>query len=300
MIHILLTILKVLGIVLLALLALLLMIIIIVLFVPIRYRISGDKSDETINGKVRVSWLFGIIACFVLYHEKKVEFKVKVLGINILKFFKKKAAKDNASTNEAEVQLNNSKKSSISEKNTNKIRETSGNETDTKKVADENDQDKEKPVVEKETIIGKVKKVFSKVTSTIEKIKLTIQNICGKIRYWKDFIADQRVKNALLLVKNHLIKLIRHIMPKKIKGHLTFGFDDPCKTGQILAGASVLYPVYYKSLTLCPDFSGPVLNGQLDIRGRIYLFYMVKSALQIFFNKNIQFIIHTFRNKEES
>ena len=53
-----LTILKILGIILLCILGLLLLILLLVLFVPIRYRVQGQFTEEAKNADVKVRWLF--------------------------------------------------------------------------------------------------------------------------------------------------------------------------------------------------------------------------------------------------
>lgn len=290
MLHILLTILKILGIVLLVFVAAIVLLLIIVLFVPIRYRIKAQKDADIINGKARVSWLFGILAFVVLYKEKGIELQVRILGINIMRLLKK---------------LSKPKESNAISSNKNENKEENINEI-SKSVQDKSvididqikrDTNKGK---EKESILLKIKNIIPKIKSSISKIKLTIRNIYDKINYWKDFISDQRTKDAFGYVKKHVIRILKHIMPKRLKGTIEYGFDDPCKTGQILAGVSMFYPLYYKSLSLHPDFSGSVLNGHIDLKGRIYVIFFVKSAILILFNKNIQYIIHTFRNKEAS
>ena len=40
---------------------------------------------------------------------------------------------------------------------------------------------------------------------------------------FRDFLEHPRVKAAITLVKDHFIKLLRHVFPTKIKGNLTFG-----------------------------------------------------------------------------
>lgn len=293
MLHILLMILKIIGIILLVLLGILISLLLIVLFVPIQYRVKGSKEDAVIVGKARIRWLFGLLTFIVSYQEKNVILQLKVLGIDLMNLLKKKTSNKKSQ-----------KKSVPKKKKTDKVEKIEDTKEQTETVSVEISS---KETSEKKSIWEKIHDIWNKVTGvpgkiadSIKKIKLTITTICDKIKYWKDFLSDERVMAALGVVKLHLQRLLKHILPKKIKGQVVYGFEDPCTTGQVLAGISVLYPVYYKHLSISPDFSGQILNGNIDFKGRIYVVYLLKSALAIFFNKNIQFIIHTFRNKEES
>ena len=78
--YVILTILKILGIILLVLLGLLLVIVFSVLFVPVRYRLEGEKSSpgwSEANGKVKVSWLLHLIHLRIQYQEKELDWEEK-------------------------------------------------------------------------------------------------------------------------------------------------------------------------------------------------------------------------------
>lgn len=288
MLHILLMILKIIGIVLLT-------ICLTVLFVPIRYRIKGKKDRERMEGRVQVSWLFGIVVFAGIYKEKKVEKQLRLFGVNLLnvlgKIKKRKADKLE-------------KKADTKKKEDTKNEEVIKNQDCDYPVFNMSDFAEE---VEKEPFYFKLKVLFEKIAAVpvkiiqrIRKIKLTIKSICDKIRYWKEFLADEITKDAIWLIRGHLIKMLKHILPKKAKGQIVYGFEDPCTTGQVLAGISVIYPVYYKHLTIQPDFTEAVFYGNVDLKGRIYPAYMLRSVLAILINENVRHIIYTFRNKEES
>ena len=86
--HVILTILKILGIILLVLLGLLLVIVFSVLFVPVRYRLEGEKSSpgwSEANGKVRVSWLLHLIHLRIQYREKDLDWECYLFGVPLKK-----------------------------------------------------------------------------------------------------------------------------------------------------------------------------------------------------------------------
>ena len=86
--HVILTILKILGIILLVLLGLLLVIVLSVLFVPVRYRLEGEKLSpgwSEANGQVRVSWLLHLIHLRIQYREKELDWECYLFGVPLKK-----------------------------------------------------------------------------------------------------------------------------------------------------------------------------------------------------------------------
>ena len=56
-------------------------------------------------------------------------------------------------------------------------------------------------------------------------------------------------------------KLIRHVLPRKIRGSITFGCEDPALTGQILGAVAIAYPLYGKGVAVYPRFEEKISGG---------------------------------------
>lgn len=69
MLHIILTILKIIGILLLVLLALILFVTAAVLFVPVRYRLNGEKEGDNLSVRAEVFWFMHLLRARALYPE---------------------------------------------------------------------------------------------------------------------------------------------------------------------------------------------------------------------------------------
>lgn len=126
-----------------------------------------------------------------------------------------------------------------------------------------------------------------------------VGGILGNVQKWMEFIGDERTHAALKLVLKKLGKLLKHIRPKKLRGDVTFGLGDPAGTGTVLAGISALYPLYAGHVVFTPDFDKKELNGSLEMKGRIFLFYVVFTALTVYFNKNVKYVISFIKNSKE-
>lgn len=139
----------------------------------------------------------------------------------------------------------------------------------------------------------------SRILGIIRKIHLTICNICDKISYWKRFLDDERTRAALRYVKDRLLRILRHVLPRKLKGELRYGFEDPCVTGQVLGAIYMIYPAVQEHLNIYPDFENQVLEGRLELKGRIYVSVLLWHALKVYFDKNFKFVFNTLLHKEE-
>ena len=92
--------------------------------------------------------------------------------------------------------------------------------------------------------------------------------------------------------------ILKHILPKKMKGNLIYGFDDPALTGQLLGAFAVFYPVYRNRLQITPVFDHAVLEGKLELKGRIFTVYLAVQALRILLQKDVKVTYRRLQNKE--
>lgn len=361
MLHILGIILKIIGILLLVILGLILAIILAVLFVPIGYRLQGERTAREISGKASVYWLFHLIHVRVQYLDKKINPEIYIFGIPILsvrrKLQERKDAaqrRDASSRKDAAAQRRDASsgedaaegrdassredvsgrklvtdKKPLSEnkpvtKRQEKLaaeekaetqgrlaaeekaetREKSaaeGAETREKLAAEERIETQEKLTIEKKTVKScflRILQIPQKLISRFRKIKLTIKRICDKIRRWKEFVTLDTTKRALQFLLGRGMGVLKHILPKKMKGNLIYGFDDPALTGQLLGAFAVFYPVYRNRLQITPVFDHAILEGKLELKGRIFTVYLAVQALRILIQKDVRTTYKRLQNKE--
>lgn len=129
----------------------------------------------------------------------------------------------------------------------------------------------------------------------IDKIKCTLKKICDKInllRKKKDevlaWIHEEVHAQAIKKAKKEVIRLVKIILPDKWKGRFDIGFEDPCTTGKLLAGFSVIYPFTGDHIELNPDFENSVFEGDIFIKGKLSLCHFVATGIRLLLNKNIR------------
>ena len=62
-------------------------------------------------------------------------------------------------------------------------------------------------------------------------------------------------------------------------------------SGQVLAGAGLLYPVWGKHLELTPDFEHRILEGEVFVKGVIRMVYFVNAGIRLLLNKSVRITI---------
>lgn len=316
--HVILTILKILGIILLVLLGLLLVIVFSVLFVPVRYRLEGEKSSpgwSEANGKVRVSWLLHLIHLRIQYREKELDWECYLFGVPLKKAgaavreWKKKRRKkkiqEQKERRKKAVQQKNkpekrtaAKEQKSTEKQTkpekSKTAESEAKKTEIK-TAERKQQEKEK-VSDKlsrfwnrcKKIVGSILGFPGKLKKKLTNIRLTFRGFCDKIKRWQTLWNEESTQAALHFLTEKGRKLIRHVLPRKIRGSITFGCEDPALTGQILGAVAIAYPLYGKGVAVYPRFEEKILEGQLQMKGRIVAACLLWQAWKIYRNPDVR------------
>ena len=330
LLHILLTILKILGILLLIAVGLLLLIVLALLFVPVTYTVQGDKSQETWGISSRVSWLFGGISAR-FWHRGETGWELRLLGIPVRKLMRrlrggKRRKRQEKKTSSGRKEKGASAQNGLSPSDESPVQRTpsfsKGSSVQKEPLAQ-----KESPCQETKAAEGtesgepkrgpgriaaavgnlwrRIRSFFvrlvqlpGKIAGRIRKMWLTFRRFCDKIRRWKEFLTRDTTKAAVKFLLGRGRALLVHILPRKVRGNVTVGFEDPAMTGQLLAAAGVFYPLYKENIQITPVFDRQVLEGDFLIKGRIFGAAFVWTAWKIYRNRNVRITWQGFRNKE--
>lgn len=311
MISVILTILKIIGIAILALLSMLLIIILTILFVPIRYRVNAEHGKVFELGG-SVSWLLHIVHARIHYSQENRRIMIRILGILVydslrpsktkkVKPIKKRTVhkKDKdiqetepivptkeTVTEDEDIDSGDIKTDDIS------LLKTESEDKEPIQISDKGTKDEKKSV-------GKLKRFFKRIKSKIigfykklkNKIKNTIQkllNIRHKVSLVLDFLRNEINKEGFRFTFDSIIKIFKHIKPKKLKSSLIFGTGDPCSTGQILGLFGIVYSFYGNDIKITPDFENKVFEGSHYARGRIRIWTILIIVIKLLLDKRFK------------
>lgn len=287
-------ILKIIGLILLGLPGLVLVLLLLILLVPIRYRAEGSFYGAP-KGSAKVGWLLHILSLQVRY-EKELDVCVKIFGIRLGLFDKKELDQEETDVPKESVVWN--AECVPDEKNAEQIRKLQEDEQNTAKrnAAINGSEASEQSARSSRNKPSRNKdRERTRLADRFEKMRVAIQRICDKLKeinQKKDQLIEQLKKEenqrTFRLVVRQLIAIVKHILPRRMKGRIKFGFDDPFKTGQILTYVSPFYGLYAKHLELIPVFEEQVMEGELNLSGRIRIGTVLVLAVRILFDKNFR------------
>lgn len=319
MLTIFLTILKILGILLLVVIGLLILGILAIFFVPLRYDGKISYNDKNQCVATQITWLFRLI-CIEGGYQEKVYARARLLWFTLWKWKADEKENDkedhleSADYSEEELdrlleersQKEESKEETKEETKEAKVIEETLDEPDAEENLTEV-QPTEIELTEAEPKEVELNEAKSNEAESKEKkpkkiqfqqIGKRIKEIKEKIKHIKEMASDQRIHRAILLLIDGAWKMVRHSLPRKIKGRAKFGFEDPSTTGQILTYVSLLYPCYAKSVELVPMFTEKVIDLDLYFRGRVRLFSLIWICVKIWFDRNFRYLYKKVRKKK--
>ena len=306
--HIVFMILKVIGILLLILLGILLLGVLALLFCPVRYQARGYRDKEQYGGKAGVSWLFHLIGLTVWYDskEEKSDYEIRIFGIPVRKFFKALKQRKRKKTGEKrgkKILLPQTPSSNeVIRTEEKKALEPSEAETEegSPEVGPERQNTEKRATARKKepAFLKKIREILrfpGKIMKALKNFRLTVKDICDKIKKIKKFLENEKFKRGMNLILQEGKKLLIHVLPQKTEGYIKFGTEDPCLTGEILGAASIFYPLYGENFSIEPCFDQTVLEGTVFLKGRMYGVMLLISAVKIFRSRDVRYIIRHFR-----
>lgn len=332
-----LSILKIIGIILLSVLGLIIALILMVLFVPIRYRLKGvmPESAEGTEVIAKVTYLLHIISVCFTYKDKKTELSVRILGIPIRRNKdnnkenkkNKKNKKDAKKTDEPEKTetyetirqqelpleqpqytietWEDCRNREFEEFDTEPEEldiEAKGRDTESEQLDPEPDRANGfwGKICDFVRIIKEFcKKTYQTVYNLIHNTEKTIKRISSEVEFYSRYVQDERNKNAFSKCIFYLKKILKSVKPRRIKGNINFGMENPAATGQVLMYMSLIYPVMPRKLNINPDFEKKILEGDIYIKGRVLILVMLWSAVRIYFDRDVKRALRIMKRHRE-
>ena len=318
-------ILKIIGIVLLAILGLLLFLICLILFVPIRYKLEGSKELEDskflVSGKV--TYLLHILNVYVKYYEK-LEYALRVFVFKIISSDKKEkkdrqekksrkvkkideeTAKPVSEQDESEADFTNTEGLDFTfdrneEENIEEQEDQESHQTENVQASENQNEDSKDKTSIFEKVASFIEKVFDfifNMPDKIEAIENKVDDVKNNAEYYIEALSDEKNKEAIALCLQSLLKILKSIRPRRIKGYIHIGKEDPYVMGKILSIYSMIYPLTHDKIKFESEFDEELLEGNIYIKGKVTVIVLVIAAVRIYFNKNVRNLIKVLKREE--
>lgn len=299
--HVILQILAVIGIVLLVLLALLILTVLAVLFVPIRYRASGEKEADRIEGVAAVSFLYPFLSFKWQRAGNENRWALRLLGIKLKS--SRKADKEKP----AEPEKTEKGKVAEPEKT------DKGKAEETAQAAKPVKEEKQPATpnvqnAEAEDAARQAEKTGTQETdrgSSEKKARFTISGLCDKmenirdnVEYYKERLTAEENRLFLKRTKERIFAVLKSIKPKVLTARVVCGTGSPDTTGYVCAVYSMLYPVIEDRISFTADFENKVLDGELSVKGKVRVVTLVRHGIKILLDKQLKVFLKEMKRED--
>lgn len=292
---------KLIGMILLAIIGLVVVAVTLVLFVPVRYRISGQIEDE-ITVHARITWLLHAISYTFDYQNGEMDSVLKILGI------RKRPSSKSALDEEPDDIVDEEDDIARIEKADKLIEPEYGVHLDEEEgFGSDNEPEREinsntevdsnevkspfRRIVERiQTFFLSIKTKIETFIAVLHKIKTAVPEILKKASSLKAFLVDEMNQFVFMQVIGELKYLLGHFKFRRLETDLRFATGDPATTGQAL-GVLCMVPVLYQyQVSIVPDFDSEefYVKGTFEIKGRIRGVHAVISLLRLIKQKEVR------------
>ncbi len=128
----------------------------------------------------------------------------------------------------------------------------------------------------------------------------TKKDLLSSVRHLTDVLNDPSVTGAWETCKKRAGKLLKHIMPRKVRICVRYGLDDPYMVSIIHAVSNVFYIYLGENIKLIPVYEGKYLDAIGKARGYIMLFPVLWHGLAVMFNSDCRRFYRLVKKKKKA
>lgn len=143
--------------------------------------------------------------------------------------------------------------------------------------------------------IGRILGLPRRAAQAAGRLKKRLQRLKKSLKDWKQFLASEPFREGMKLLLGEARRVLGQLLPRKVKGNVTFGFDDPALTGQTLGLVSLFGPALTGEFRVVPVFEQEILRMDISAAGRIYGITLVQAFWRLFRDRNIRILYRKFR-----
>jgi len=303
--------LAVIGIVLGSLLLLALIILNIFLFVPFRYKIGGSNKDK-LYFYFLSSFFLSFFRLKIYYKEEMGYVAIRLFGIKIIdktfpelielveklseKFSKKdkksdKETEETSKTDDASLEAD-----TIPETDTEEYTIT---EEEVEEFLNEPDEIDEMNAFEKNiTFLSSIKDFILNIKKKWYNFKRFVKEkidqwnkIKKYIKYYWKVLNHPSVKPTLKLFWDLMIKMMKHVWPRKWRLKIKYGDEDPYLTGKVHGYICMARGLFQREIDFTPVWDENIFEFDGYVKGRIQLIVFLMFAFKIFANRHLRKLV---------
>lgn len=291
MLHIFGVILRIIGILLLAILVLVIVLVAAVLFVPVRYRIYGEYKDR-LDVQGRVSFLGPFIRLSVKYNDMW-EYKLRIFGIPVRK---SRIEKPDDYFDDQEDDADVYSQQEFTADRTGQEDKADKKDKAKREVSDKQSLNESDGKESQDTDAGNNPRLKGESHSSgaglkMKTMKAKVRRIFDIIRQIHALRTDVRVKSGMHKAFLQIKQFLAHVRPRKLRGYIHFGMEDPSYTGQLLGIIAIIRSMWGCRVRIQPEFEEKILEAQLKCKGYVQGIVLARLGFFAIFDKDIRYML---------
>lgn len=163
------------------------------------------------------------------------------------------------------------------------------------KIIRENPEEEKKQASDYDKNLNVFMRFFYKIKNKIESLFDLYHKLKTKKELYLKLYHTDSFTRAINRVKTILPKVLKHLLPRKIKGRIRMGFDSCDKTGMIFGYYSLVNTYFLYDVEVLPDFEQEVFEGKIRIKGRIIPLYLIYQGARLLCNKDVRLTYRRFK-----
>lgn len=96
----------------------------------------------------------------------------------------------------------------------------------------------------------------------------------------------------------YLKRLLKHSMPRRLRGWIRFGTGDPALTGELTGMLYLILPVRASEFSVEPDFTEKLFETELDAAGHIRACHLVYVLIRMICDRRVRRLIRAYRKRK--
>lgn len=159
---------------------------------------------------------------------------------------------------------------------------------------------KSKKTKKKLNIFAKIEEIKEKIEAKWTAFKEDFLSLNNKKEAVLKFINAEGTAAGIFYLLTQSKILIKMILPKEIKGWLSFGTGDVYTEGQYLTYLCFVYPLYAGKFDIIPEWEEEVIEVDATFSGKIRMFAMLLIGLKLLFSKKVKALLRNFNRCKKS
>lgn len=268
-------------------------VLILILVIPVRYRLFFQKEKEsTARMDAQAFWLFGAVTLRYRYDNQEGKTVLSILGFPVYGGKAKESASGEPDVVPGDGGMpsagDQKPAAGSSGKNEGHAAGTSAGDAGPearRSDAQTSSEDQEFPLDDE----------------ILPEPENRIRTFLKKCARFLELLRMEETHDAAAQAGRLLIQFLRHVFPSQLGGELSFGMEDPCNTGYLLAAWGMMIPLHHNAVHITADFEAEEneLSGEAFAKGRLIAGRLLYLAVRGFISPQIRNTVRRLQGGSE-